>query len=88
MPTVIVMIATVAVVTEFFKRVLEKAGIVLTKLTKVIVAVLASVGVVGYHWIESGEVFSFTLIVLLIQVAVGATQGYNLLRGAGRPPTQ
>ncbi len=87
MPTVLAMIATVAIVTEVIKRFLQSEGIglTLTKMAKFIIACVSSVGVVGYHWVNSGEVFTVGLVVVLVEVLIGSTQGYNILRKAGQP---
>lgn len=83
MPSVVIMVASVAIVTEFLKVALAEINILVEGKGAVITAILGSVGVVGYHWIMSGTDFSFLLITTLGQVIIGATMGFKLLKMAG-----
>lgn len=80
MPTVAIMVITVGLVTQFLKVALEKIKVTVEKVWAVVLSVAVSIGVVGYHWIDSGEAFGLNLFVLVVQVAIGANAGYGLLK--------
>ena len=79
MPTVLVMIAKVAVVVTLIKVLAAKINVVITGWAAVVVAVLSSVGVWYYYVMTTETAISFAVILLLGEVIVGATMGYKLL---------
>lgn len=83
MPSVVVMVASVAIVTEFLKVALAEINILVEGRGAVITAILGSIGVVGYHWILSQTDFSMSVITTLVQVVISATIGFKLLKMAG-----
>lgn len=79
MPTVLVMIAKVAVVVTFIKVVVAKANILIQGAAAVVIAILASIGVWYYYIAITETVITMAAIMMLIEVALGATIGYKLL---------
>lgn len=79
MPTVLIMIGTVMVVVEFLKTAAAKLNLTIEGAVAYVVAVLASVGVWGYHILQTGTAIDFAAIMLLGEVIIGATMGYKLL---------
>ena len=77
MPTVLVMIAKVAVVVTFIKVLAAKLNIVITGAAAVVVAILSSIGV-WYYYIAMTET-AITMAAIMMLVEVGATMGYKLL---------
>lgn len=79
MPTVLVMIAKVAIMVTLIKVLAAKINVVLTGAAAFIVAILSSVGVWYYYILTTETAITMAMILLLIEVAVGATMGYKLL---------
>jgi len=79
MPTVLTMIAKVAVVVTFIKVLAAKANLVIKGAWAVMTAVLASGGVWYYYIVMTSTPIDVTTIMLLIEVIIGATMGYKLL---------
>ena len=79
MPNVAAMIATVAIVVTLIKVAAAKINILIQGAAAFIVSVLASFGVWGYHVLMTGTPIDFGVIMLLVEVIVGATMGYKLL---------
>ena len=79
MPTVLVMIAKVAVVVTFIKVLAAKLNIVITGAAAVVVAILSSIGVWYYYIATTETLITMAAIMMLVEVAIGATIGYKLL---------
>lgn len=79
MPTVLVMIAKVAIMVTFIKVVAAKANILIDGAAAVVVAILSSIGVWYYYIAITETAITMAAILLLIEVAIGATIGYKLL---------
>jgi len=79
MPTVLVMIAKVAVVVTFIKVLAAKANLVIKDAWAVVTAILVSGGVWYYYIAMTGTPIDMTAIMLLVEVIIGATMGYKLL---------
>ncbi len=79
MPGIPQMAATVVIVTAFFKVALAKINIVAEGAWAVVLAVLACVGVWGYHLINTGSALDFGTIQLLIELIISAVIGYKFL---------
>ena len=79
MPTVLVMIAKVAVVVTFIKVLAAKLNIVITGAAAVVVAILSSIGVWYYYIATTETLITMAAIMMLVEVAIGATMGYKLL---------
>lgn len=79
MPTVLVMIAKVAIVVTLIKVLAAKINILIQGAAAFIVAILSSVGVWYYYILTTETAVTMAMILLLIEVAVGATMGYKLL---------
>lgn len=79
MPSVPAMIATVAIVVVFIKTLLAKINVLVEGAGSIVVAVLSSIGVWGYHMIDTGTAFTMAGLLILAEVAIGATMGYKLL---------
>ena len=79
MPTVLTMIAKVAIVVTFIKVLAAKANLVIKGAWAVMTAVLASGGVWYYYIVMTSTPIDVTTIMLLIEVIIGATMGYKLL---------
>ena len=79
MPTVLVMIAKVAIVVTFIKVLAAKVNLVIKGAAAVIVAILSSIGVWYYYIATTGTTIDMVAIMLLVEVAIGATMGYKLL---------
>lgn len=79
MPNVAAMIATVAIVVTAIKVAAAKVNIVIQGAAAFIVSILASIGVWGYHVLMTETPIDFGVIMLLIEVIVGATMGWKLL---------
>ena len=79
MPTVLVMIAKVAIVVTFIKVVAAKANILIQGAAAVVIAILSSIGVWYYYIATTETAITMAAIMMLIEVAMGATIGYKLL---------
>ena len=79
MPTVLIMIAKVAIVVTFIKVLVAKINVVITGAAAVIVAILSSVGVWYYYIATTETAITMAMIMLLGEVIIGATIGYKLL---------
>jgi len=79
MPTVLVMIAKVAIVVTTIKVIAAKLNILIQGAAAFIVAILSSVGVWYFYIVTTETAITMAMILLLIEVAVGATMGYKLL---------
>ncbi len=78
MPDLFVMVAAVAVVTEFLKATLRRFGVEPTQAVKVVLAVIGSICVIVYFTIQTGTPFSLNLIWLLIQLIAASVFGYKI----------
>lgn len=79
MPSVLIMIAKVAIVVTFIKVLAAKADLLIKGAWAVIVAILAAGAVWGYYIIETATPIDMAAILLLGEVVLGATIGYKLL---------
>ena len=79
MPTVLVMIAKVAIMVTLIKVLAAKINILIQGAAAFIVAILSSIGVWYYYILTTETAVTMAMILLLIEVAVGATMGYKLL---------
>ena len=79
MPTVLIMIAKVAIVVTFIKVLAAKFNLVVSGVWALIVAILSSVGVWYYYIATTETAITTTMIVLLGEVILGSTIGYKLL---------
>ena len=79
MPTVLVMIAKVAVVVTFIKVSAAKVNLVIKGAAAVVVAILSSIGVWYYYIATTETAITMAAIMMLIEVTLGATMGYKLL---------
>jgi hypothetical protein len=74
------MIVSVGLVTEFFKRAFKSVfRIDIGGKAAVILSIIVSIGVVFVYAVNTATPFTFALIPILIQVAIGANAGYALL---------
>jgi hypothetical protein len=73
------MIAKVAIVVTFLKVVAAKFNLVVTGVFALIVAILSSIGVWYYYIATTETAITMAMIMLLVEVAIGATIGYKLL---------
>jgi len=76
------MIALVAVVTEFIKKVFAKFGVSIEGMVARILSWIVAAGVVAYDAIQNGKPFDWSLVVILTQVIIGSNVGYKLVRGS------
>ena len=79
MPTVLVMVAKVAVVVTFIKVLAAKFNLVVRGVWALVAAVLASGGVWYYYVAITETVITMSVIMLLVEVIIGSTIGYKLL---------
>ena len=79
MPTVLIMIAKVAIVVTFIKVLAAKFNLVVSGVWALIVAVLSSVGVWYYYIAVTETAITMAMVMLLGEVIIGATIGYKLL---------
>ena len=79
MPTVLVMIAKVAILVTVIKVVAAKANLLIQGAWAVGIAILASIGVWFYYISITGTPVDMVTIELLLEVIIGATMGYKLL---------
>ena len=79
MPTVLIMIAKVAIVVTFIKVLAAKFNLIVQGVWALIVAILSSVGVWYYYIATTETAITMAMIMLLVEVAIGATMGYKLL---------
>ena len=79
MPTVLIMIAKVAIVVTLIKVMAAKFNLVVSGVWALIVAILSSVGVWYYYIATTETAITMAMIMLLVEVAIGATMGYKLL---------
>ena len=79
MPTVLIMIAKVAIVVTFLKVLAAKFNLVVQGVFALIVAVLSSVGVWYYYIATTETAITMAVVMLLGEVIIGATIGYKLL---------
>ena len=79
MPTVLVMIVKVGLVVTFIKVVAAKFNLVIKGVWALIVAILSSAGVWYYYIAMTETAITMAMIMLLIEVMIGATMGYKLL---------
>ena len=79
MPNVAAMIITVGIVVTTIKVFAAKLNILIQGAAAFIVSILAAIGVWGYHVLMTGTPIDFGVIMLLVEVIVGATMGYKLL---------
>lgn len=79
MPSVLAMVASVAIVVTIMKVAAAKLNLLLKDAWAFGASVLASIGVWGYNiWITE-TVITPPMILLLLEVMAGATMGYKLL---------
>ena len=79
MPTVFLMVAKVAIVVTLVKVIAAKINLVIEGATAFIVAILSSIGVWYYYIATTETAITMAMIMLLVEVAIGATIGYKLL---------
>ena len=81
--TIVEMIAMVAGITELVKVKIFKGRV--EGVGAVILAALASLGVVGYDYINNQKPFDFGFFILAAQVFAGSSVGYQLLNRLRKP---
>ena len=86
MPGIAELIAAALLVTQFVKKALVALKVDLKGTAAIVLSVVASIAVVAYFAISTGTPFSFALIPIVIQVAIGANAGYSLLKVARPKP--
>jgi uncharacterized membrane protein YjdF len=75
------MIAAVALVTQFLKKILPRVNI--TGTIAVIVTAVATIGVVAYDYTSQSKPFDFfAFAITAIQVFIGSNAAYNLIKVA------
>ena len=78
------MIVSVGLVTEFIKKAVRAVlKIDIAGKGAVILSIIVSIGVVFVAAINTATPFTFALIPILIQVAIGANAGFALLKVRG-----
>lgn len=88
MPSMIELVAIVAIVTQVIKKGINNSNlgflkrIIIEKWGAVLLGVVVSFGTVFYHVLIEGIPFEVSLLILAGQVAVAATTGYSLLKVA------
>ncbi len=79
------MIAAVALLTQFIKKLLPKLNI--TGTVAIIVTALATLGVVAYDYVSQSKPLDiFAALITAVEVFIGSNAAYNLIKVA-RPKT-
>lgn len=79
------MIASVALVTQFLKKILPKVNI--TGTVAVVVSAVATIAVVAYDYVSQSKPFDFlAFAITAVEVFIGSNAAYNLIKVA-RPKT-
>ena len=79
MPGIAVMAATVVLVVGFFKVLAAKINVVIEGVWAVVAAVLACVGVWGYHVVTTSTSVDAAVLFILLELIVTAVIGYKFL---------
>jgi len=82
-PSMVALVASVAILTEFIKVFMSKFNIVIEGKFAVVLAMFSSLVVVGYHAMMAGAGINMDLIKTLIEVVIGSTMGFKMLKMAG-----
>jgi len=85
MPNVAELIAVTVAVTQFIKKALGTLKVNIEGTGAIILSCVSSLAVVLYFVITTGSPLDFSLIPLVLQVAIGANAGYSLLKVARNP---
>ena len=91
MPSIVELVAIVALVTQFIKQTVNNANIsflknfIIEKAGAVTLGVISSIAVVAFYAAKTGTAFDLNLLMLAGQVAIAATTGYSLLKVARNP---